>query len=417
MDSVKKNRYVEKDPEARPIILETMRFLCDLDIIDKAMVTPQFAIPRLPHDVIFAIGGWSEGSPLTTIESYDTRADRWVHVPEEDPAGARSYHGTAVIGTKLYCIGGFNGREYFNTCSRFDAFKKKWQEVAPMHTPRCYVSVAALDGKIYALGGYDGHSRHKTGESYSPISNQWTMISPMHQQRSDASACAFDGKIYIVGGFNGQECLNTAEYYTPQTNSWTMLPPMISRRSGVSCVAHRGFLYVIGGFNGLSRMNTGEKYDPDRQTWTSIKEMSVGLELKGILKKIIHLNYRYNPRSNFGLEIIDDMIFATGGFNGVVTISHSECYVPGTDEWLEATDMNVVRSALTANVVTGLPNIRDYLHKERDKLVEDRHLRTLQIDSETARNINHNHFHSSYYFRLPIRLGNEESDGTDSDLE
>ena len=276
MEHVKKNPYVEKEPETRPIIIETMRFLGDLETISSSsdtVMTPALAIPRLPHEVIFAIGGWSEGSPQTIIETYDTRADRWVIVTEQDPAGPRSYHGTAVIGTKLYCIGGFNGTDYFNTCSRFDAAKKKWREIAPMHSRRCYVSVTALDGKIYALGGYDGHTRQNTGECYCPKTNQWTMIAPMNYQRSDADVCAMDGKIFITGGFNGQECLNTAEYYTPQTNSWKMLPPMISRRSGVSCVAHRGFLYVIGGFNGLSRMNTGEKYDTEKCVWTSIKEM------------------------------------------------------------------------------------------------------------------------------------------------
>lgn len=113
MEHVKTNRYVENDKETRPIILETMRFLCDLETMSTAsneFLTPALAIPRLPHEVIFAIGGWSEGAPQTVIESYDTRADRWVRVGHEDPAGPRSYHGTAVLGTKLYCIGGFNGQ-------------------------------------------------------------------------------------------------------------------------------------------------------------------------------------------------------------------------------------------------------------------------------------------------------------------
>lgn len=108
-------------------------------------------------------------------------------------------------------------------------------------------------------------------------------------------------------------------------------------------------------------MNTGEKYNPKERSWTNIKAMS-------------------SQRSNFGLEIIDDMIFAVGGFNGVQTISQCECYVPEADEWLEATDMGIIRSALTANVIHGLPNIRDYIHKERDKLVEERRMKILGIE-------------------------------------
>lgn len=92
MEHVKRNKYVENDPEARPIIVEAMRFLCDLETISsikQEMLTPALAIPRLPHEVIFAIGGWSEGAPQTVIESYDTRADRWFRVRHEDPSGPR----------------------------------------------------------------------------------------------------------------------------------------------------------------------------------------------------------------------------------------------------------------------------------------------------------------------------------------
>ena len=33
----------------------------------------------------------------------------------------------------------------------------------------------------------------------------------------------------------------------------------------------------------------------------------------------------------------------------------------------DATDMNIYRSALSACVVSGLPNVKDYIHKQRDR--------------------------------------------------
>lgn len=369
MEKVKAHKFVEHNPDVRPIILETMRFLCDLDSLSTAsneITTPAFAVPRLPHEIIFAIGGWSEGAPQSCIETYDTRADRWIRVAPyfEDPSGPRSYHGTAVIGSKVYLIGGFDGTEYFNTCSRFDPIRKTWKEIAPMHSRRCYVSVSVLNGFIYAMGGYDGRVRQNTVERYCPKTNQWSFITPMHFRRSDADACTLEGKIYITGGFNGNECLNSAEFFDPETNTWSLLPNMLSRRSGVSCVAHRSCIYVIGGFNGLARMNTGEKFDTFSYQWYPIREM-------------------HNPRSNFGLEVIDDMLLAIGGFNGVVTISNCEAYVPESDEWLEATDMSMIRSALTATVVHGIPNIRDYIHQNRHKLFEEKRARLIE-NNETS---------------------------------
>lgn len=132
MEQVRDHPYVAECEETRPLIIETLTFLYDLDTIssrDNEMTTPAIALPRLPHEIIFAIGGWSEGLPQTYIETYDTRADRWIRVHEEDPAGPRAYHGTAVIGYKIFCIGGFDGMDYFNTCRMFDAVTKIWKEV------------------------------------------------------------------------------------------------------------------------------------------------------------------------------------------------------------------------------------------------------------------------------------------------
>lgn len=59
------------------------------------------------------------------------------------------------------------------------------------------------------------------------------------------------------------------------------------------------------------------------------------------------------------------MVFAIGGFNGVTTIFNVECFDASTDEWYDATDMNLNRSALSACVVKELPSVQDYIHKER----------------------------------------------------
>ena len=104
------------------------------------------------------------------------------------------------------------------------------------------------------------------------------------------------------------------------------------------------------------------------------------------------------------------MLLATGGFNGVVTISHCECYVPETNEWLEATDMSIIRSALTTNVVRGLPNLRDYIHKERDKLIEERRIKTFGVLTSAW---NHRLLHNSDYFSVPIQIEIRSDDSDD----
>ncbi|XP_067949053.1 kelch-like protein 10 [Watersipora subatra] len=355
VEKVKAHPYVSGSDQCKPLVIETIKFLYDLDISDDKEVDQSnpLARPRIPHEILFAIGGWSGGSPTNVMETYDTRADRWIECQWGDPLGPRAYHGTATIDGLIYICGGFDGIEYFNSTRCFHPLEKTWTDVSPMNARRCYVSVTVLDKKIYAMGGYDGANRQNSAERYDPSSNQWSLIAPMSQQRSDASAATLNDKVFIVGGFNGTECMNSAEYYNPTTNQWTGISQMRSRRSGIGIIAHHGCIFAIGGFNGVARLSTAEKWDSQRNTWTTIAEM-------------------YSPRSNYAIEVIDDMIFAIGGFNGVTTIFNVECYDDKLDEWYDATDMNVYRSALSACVVKGLVNIREYIHKHREVIKIDK---------------------------------------------
>lgn len=108
MDRVKRHRFVANNPELRPTVIDVMKFFSDLQSSSQLFSRPNmpdFAMPRLPHEILFAIAGWSNGSPQSIIESYDTRADRWNRIGYEDPIGARAYHGTAELNGCLYCIG------------------------------------------------------------------------------------------------------------------------------------------------------------------------------------------------------------------------------------------------------------------------------------------------------------------------
>lgn len=153
--------------------------------------------PRVPYDILFAVGGWSAGSPTNFIETYDTRADKWLLSMDTDNV-PRAYHGLCALNGCLYMIGGFDGNEHFNTVRCFNPIQHKWKECACMYYPRCYVSVVMHDNKIYAMGGYNGRMRMSSAERYDPDSNQWELIKPMQRQRSDASAAVLSDKVSTI---------------------------------------------------------------------------------------------------------------------------------------------------------------------------------------------------------------------------
>lgn len=147
--------------------------------------------------------------------------------------------------------------------------------------------------------------------------------------------------------------MDSVECYDELTGKWSLIREMTSRRSGLNCITFRDHIYAIGGFNGTIRLDSGERYDPITTNWFPIKPMNTS-------------------RSNFGIEIVDDMIFVFGGFDGITTTDQTECYNVDKDRWYDATSMNNVRSALSATVVGGIPNIKDYIYKNRQNLLEER---------------------------------------------
>lgn len=196
MNNVKGHDYVKDNEECRFLIINALTEMYNLNMHGPSFTnfSNPLTRPRLPYAVLFAIGGWSGGSPTNAIETYDTRADNWVNVTcdQESPL---AYHGTAYLKGFVYVIGGFDSVDYFNSVKRFDPLQKTWQQVAPMHSRRCYVSVTVLNEYIYAMGGFDGYMRLNTAERYEPETNQWTLIAPMHEQRSDASATTLREKV------------------------------------------------------------------------------------------------------------------------------------------------------------------------------------------------------------------------------
>jgi len=305
---------------------------------------PPFAIPRKTEDIILAIKGWSAGDACNIIESYDYRADKWTISDLKDLQGKRGYQGAAVIGTKLYLVGGTDGARYFNTGFVIDLESGVSKRIAPMHSARCYVSMVSMDGCLYTAGGFDGIRRLSSLECYDPDDNQWKIMARMKKVRSDAGCAVVGQKICIAGGFDGQNQLNTVEVYNVKSDKWTTLPRMTTKRSGLSCAGLGGELYVLGGYDGVTRLATCEKYNFQTKQWTRIGNM-------------------LTPRSNFAACVYQEKILVFGGFDGIrkrIT-DRVEAYQKTENSWMKRRSIEVERSALAACVVPGLGMKRQVL--------------------------------------------------------
>ncbi|XP_047459548.1 kelch-like protein 10 [Mugil cephalus] len=290
--------------------------------------------PRLPSDVLLAIGGWEINFPTNKVELYNVRADRWVTLTNRQN-DFRVFHGCVYLSGFVYCVGGFDSVNYLSSVQKFNLATQTWQEVGSMHEARCCVSVVSLKGCIYAMGGCDRHVKFNSAERYEPSTNQWTLIAPMHEQRSDAGAATLHGKVYICGGLNVEEPLASAECYNPDTNQWTLITPMETRRSGMGVVAYNGQIYVVGGHNGVSQVCSATAYDPVAKHWRMVPPM-------------------FYCRSSFGIAVLEDQIYVAGGFNRNLICS-VERYDAKANRWHIVRDMLMPRSAMGCCVVKRTP--------------------------------------------------------------
>lgn len=83
VEKVKIHPLLQDKEECRSLVINILKSMYDLGTLNNqetGFPTPTFARPRMPHDILFAIGGWSGGNATSVMESYDTRADRWIQV-------------------------------------------------------------------------------------------------------------------------------------------------------------------------------------------------------------------------------------------------------------------------------------------------------------------------------------------------
>ncbi|XP_049517464.1 kelch-like protein 10 isoform X2 [Dermacentor silvarum] len=241
---------------------------------------PERWLPRLPYNMLFVVGGWSMGQPLSAIEAFDPCADRWVHHKNESIFEPRAYHAVAVYKRRIFVVGGMQERNYLRSTISYDMDKCEWKNESSMNVPRAYVASVTLGEFVYAIGGHTGVERTPSVERYSPRTSQWTVVCRMNRRRSDAAACAIKGRLLVCGGFNGRHCLESIEEYIPQTDTWSLIHSLPFARCSHRMIVLGAYVYVIGGFDGRRRLTSDDVATggPDTMTATELRKQVPRLE-------------------------------------------------------------------------------------------------------------------------------------------
>src|SRR5262249_39908520 len=132
-----------------------------------AMPTARFGlgVAAANNGKIYAVGGNTSTTDLTTVEEYDPLTNAWTNCGTPAPGNgchsmptARRQLAVAAAGNgKLYAIGGLAGSGSnplgLATVEEYDPATNTWASKTAMPTARFSLGVAADNGKIYAVGG------------------------------------------------------------------------------------------------------------------------------------------------------------------------------------------------------------------------------------------------------------------------
>lgn len=142
------------------------------------------------HGKLYAVGGRDGSSCLRTVECYDPHTNRWTLVAPMSKR--RGGVGVAVAHGYLYAFGGHDAPASNPSASRFDCVERydpttdTWTIITSMTTGRDAMGVALMGDRLFIVGGYDGQAYLNVVESYDPLNNEWQQVAPLPSGRAGA---------------------------------------------------------------------------------------------------------------------------------------------------------------------------------------------------------------------------------------
>ncbi len=162
--------------------------------------------------------------------------------------GERGAAGAAIVGGKLYVVGGVGPNGLARRAFALDLRTGRWASI-PGPTPREHLAATAAGGRVYAVAGRlaGDDTNLRAFESYFPATKRWSKLAPVPDPRGGTGAAYAKGLIVSVGGEEPQGTIGSVYGYNVTTKRWRRLADLPTPRHGVGVAAVAGRVYVIGG--------------------------------------------------------------------------------------------------------------------------------------------------------------------------
>jgi N-acetylneuraminic acid mutarotase len=192
------------------------------------------------------------------VWKYVVATNSYTRLP--DLPVARAAGQLAIVGQELHFIGGTNQARTQDVGDHYVLDLNggaSWTTRAALPNPRHHAGIAVLGGKIYYIGGQHGHDGPLVPQSdvhrYDPATDTWTKVASLAKPTNHAgsSTVVRDGRIIVMGGqMNHNQSIRDVVSYNPNTDSWSALTPLPqSSHSGVGGAIDGKIYYSTGNFS------------------------------------------------------------------------------------------------------------------------------------------------------------------------
>ena len=324
---------------SRDLLLDAYQWHCNRE--ERKDLRP-FVRKRAILPLLFTVGGdngHDDRNPFDRTWFYHPHLGKWETCAPMHQA--RSVCGVAVVGNRMFVMGGYDGERALDSVEVFDISRNEWHRLSPMRQRRCSCAAAVLDGQVYVVGGVCGPHALQDVERYDPAADRWVTCTQMLEGRSGCGLAAVNGKLYAVGGINTHgETVSSAEVYDPQRDCWRRLESMNSPRRSLGLVAVGDALYAIGGNDGARDLGSVECLDTSSHSkrWRDRGAMQ---HARMYCHAVEH----------------DGMVYVIGGLSGSETLPQVEKFDPQGNKWTVHSKFDDAICGSAAAVLDAVPSV------------------------------------------------------------
>lgn len=222
---------------------------------------------------LYVVGGETGQGDSDVLEVYDPTFDVWQRLSPR-PVAARS-PAAAALAQQVIVVGGCSGDAPLADAHAYHPVEDVWTAIAQLPEPRCGGGLAAWQGHLYFIGGWDGEVVRDSVYVYDPTQNRWQEGAPLPEPRAFGGLVALSDGIWYLGGHDGVQEQSAVWRYDPQADVWEVEPALPKPRAGLAIAADGTSIYAIGGGLG-NEEHIHERFDLVTRVWSTIESPRTG---------------------------------------------------------------------------------------------------------------------------------------------